>query len=142
MHTNESLAALKRTELQALCCRELGKQSASWVGHATNAELRDALASGVQPARFANGSGNPFDLAAAIATAVQPFIESQLNEVRVGDRGGGLPAGRADRRLRVQSERRDEAASGVRPRRGAGGRAGRHHAAGSKRGRPRLAERG
>jgi hypothetical protein len=75
---------MKRTELQAAAVATFGKPAAAWTGHATNIELREALASGNVPARFASGNGaTGFDLAAAIASVVQPFIESQLNEARV-----------------------------------------------------------
>ena len=82
-HTAEQLTAMKRTELQAAAVQTFGKQAATWTGPETNVELREALASGVVPPRFLAGSGNNLDLAAAIASAVQPFIESQLNEARV-----------------------------------------------------------
>jgi len=85
MHTTEQLAAMKRTELQAAAVARFGKSAAAWTGPATNLELREALANGVVPARFAAGSGNGVDLATAIATAIAPLMQAQLNEERVNE---------------------------------------------------------
>jgi hypothetical protein len=58
-----------------------GKNVATWIGRATNDELREALVSGEVPAKFAN-STQP-DLAAAIAAAINPLLQTQLDEARV-----------------------------------------------------------
>ena len=84
MTTTEAMATLKRTELQAAACRQFGKGAAAWTGRATNEELREALISGEVPAKFANGNGQPAaDLAVAIAAAINPLIQGQLDEERV-----------------------------------------------------------
>ena len=79
--TTTEVASLKRTELQAAACRAFGKSAAAWTGRATNEELRHALAEGEPPARFANGNGS--DLAVAIAAAINPLLQAQLDEQRV-----------------------------------------------------------
>src|SRR5688572_18916156 len=79
--TTTEIGALKRTELQAAACRQFGKSAAAWTGRATNEELREALINGEVPARFANGSGS--DLAVAIAAAINPLLQAQLDEARV-----------------------------------------------------------
>ena len=81
--TTTDVLAMKRTELQAAACRDLGKSASSWISRATNSKLREALVSGVPPAHFANGNGSQPDLAAAIAAAVTPLIQTQLDEARV-----------------------------------------------------------
>jgi cobaltochelatase CobS len=80
--TTTELATLKRTELQQAACRQFGKSAASWTGRATNEELREALMSGEVPAKFANGTGQQ-DLAVAIAAAINPLLQAQLDEGRV-----------------------------------------------------------
>jgi cobaltochelatase CobS len=81
--TTTEVASLKRTELQQAACRQFGKSAASWTGRATNEELRQALTEGEPPARVANGNGHQPDLAAAIASAIQPMLQTQLDEARV-----------------------------------------------------------
>jgi hypothetical protein len=81
--TTTELATLKRTELQAVACRQFGKSAAAWTGRATNDELREALTSGEVPAKFANGNGSHLDLAVAIAAAINPLLHAQLDEQRV-----------------------------------------------------------
>ena len=80
--TTTEVATLKRTELQAAACRTFGKQAAGWTGRATNEELRHALVEGEVPAKFANGNGSPPDLALAIAAAINPLLQAQLDEER------------------------------------------------------------
>ena len=82
MTTTEAMA-MKRTELQAAACRAFGKGAAAWTGRATNEELREALISGEVPAKFANGNGSQQDLAVAIAAAINPLLQTQLDEERV-----------------------------------------------------------
>ena len=77
--TTTEVATLKRTELQAAACRVFGKGAAAWTGRATNDELRDALISGEVPAKFASPQG---DLASAIAAAINPLLQAQLDESR------------------------------------------------------------
>jgi hypothetical protein len=79
--TTTEVASLKRTELQAATVQRFGKGAAAWTPRATNEELRDALVSGEVPSKFANGA-QP-DLAAAIATAINPLLQTQLDENRV-----------------------------------------------------------
>jgi cobaltochelatase CobS len=79
--TTTEVAILKRTELQAATVQRFGKSAAAWTPRATNEELREALVSGTVPAKFANGS-QP-DLAAAIAAAINPLLQTQLDETRV-----------------------------------------------------------
>jgi len=76
-----SVTEMKRTELQAAACRQFGKSAAAWTGRATNEQLRQALATGEVPAPFANG--NAPDLAQAIAAAINPLLQAQLDEQRV-----------------------------------------------------------
>jgi cobaltochelatase CobS len=81
--TTTEVATLKRTELQAAACRAFGKAAAAWTGRATNEELREALTSGEVPAKFANANGHHPDLAVAIAAAINPLLQAQLDEERV-----------------------------------------------------------
>ena len=82
-YTTESLATLKRQELQSATAQLLGKEASKWLLSATNAELRKALLSGETPARFQNANGCSADLATAIATAIQPLMAARLDEERV-----------------------------------------------------------
>jgi hypothetical protein len=79
MHTEEQVAAMKRQELQSAAAQRFGKDASRWLLSATNQELPEALLSGEVPARFA-ANGNGGDLAAAIATAIQPLIGGRLDE--------------------------------------------------------------
>jgi len=79
--TTTEVATLKRTELQAATVQRFGKTAATWTGRATNEEPREALTSGAVPAKFANG--NQADLAAVLAAAINPLLQSQLDEARV-----------------------------------------------------------
>ena len=81
--TTTEVATLKRTELAGGDLQRFGKPAATWTGRATNEELREALTSGEVPAKFANGNGQQPDLAAAIAAAINPLLQSQLDEDRV-----------------------------------------------------------
>ena len=81
--TTTEVATLKRTELQAAACRQFGKGAAAWTGRATNEQLREALISGEVPPPFANGNGSQPDLAAAIAAAVTPLLQRQMDEARI-----------------------------------------------------------
>jgi hypothetical protein len=79
--TLEQLTTMKRQELQSAAAQRFGKDASRWLLSATNLELRDALTSGDVPPRFAtNGAG---DLAAAIASAIQPLMAGRLDEDRV-----------------------------------------------------------
>ena len=81
--TTTEVATLKRTELQAAACRQFGKSAAAWTGRATNEELREALMTEEVPAKFANGNGSHPDLALAVAAAINPLLQAQLDEERV-----------------------------------------------------------
>ena len=76
-----TVATLKRTELQAATVQRFGKTAAAWTPRATNKELREALTTGEVPGKFANG--NQADLASVIAAAINPLLQSQLDEARV-----------------------------------------------------------
>lgn len=78
-HTSESVATLKRTELQSAAVATFGKFAAAWTPSATNVELRAALVSGEVPERFRNGNGHSVDLAAAIAAAIGPLMAQQID---------------------------------------------------------------
>ena len=92
--TTTEVATLKRTELQAAACRQLGKGAAAWTGRATNEELREALISGEVPTKFANGNGQPAaDLTLAIAAAINPPIQGQLPRRRLLSSTAGVPIG-------------------------------------------------
>jgi MoxR-like ATPase len=84
MHTQEQVAAMKRQELQSAAAQRFGKDASRWLLCATNQELREALLSGEVPTRF-TAVGNGGDLAAAIATAIQPLIAGRLDEDRVNE---------------------------------------------------------
>ena len=90
--TITGIAPMKRTELQAAACRLFGKSAAGWTGRATNEELREALIGRVVPEKFANGAAP--DLASAIAAAIQPMLQTQLDEARVLELLDGQAAGR------------------------------------------------
>jgi hypothetical protein len=81
-YTSEQIASMKRQELQSATCQVLGKDASKWILSATNAELREALTTGEPPSRFQIQNGSA-DLAAAIATAIQPLMAARLDEERV-----------------------------------------------------------
>jgi hypothetical protein len=81
--TTAEVATLKRTELQAAAVQKFGKVAAAWTPKATNEDLRAALISGEVPAKFA--SNGQTDLAAAIAAAINPLLQTQLDEARVAE---------------------------------------------------------
>jgi hypothetical protein len=84
MTSTLDVGSMKRTELQSAACRTFGKSAARWTGRATNEELREALISGEVPAKFAGGNGSQSaDLAVAIAAAINPLLQAQLDEERV-----------------------------------------------------------
>ena len=80
-YSTEQIGAMKRQELQSATCQVLGKDASKWILSATNAELREALSTGMPPARFTSGNGG--DLAAAIASAIGPLMAGRLDEDRV-----------------------------------------------------------
>lgn len=82
-HTAESVATLKRQELQTATAQLLGKDASKWLLSATNADLREALVNGEPPARFQTAATCSSDLASAIATAIQPLMAARLDEDRV-----------------------------------------------------------
>jgi hypothetical protein len=57
-HTAESVAALKRQELQSATAQLLGKDASKWLLSSTNTELREALVTGETPARFQNANAS------------------------------------------------------------------------------------
>ena len=80
--TATEVATLKRPDLQREAARRFAAHNPStWIGRCTNEELRDALTTGVVPAKAAQ-SGTP-DLALAIAAAINPLLQTQLDENRV-----------------------------------------------------------
>ncbi len=54
--TTDSVATMKRQELQSATAQLLGKDSARWLLSATNTELREALLTQQAPARFQNAT--------------------------------------------------------------------------------------
>lgn len=81
MHTPEQLTAMKRTDLQRLAAETCGRDAYRWTGPARNAELIQAIQTGETPERFRSGNGG--DLATAIAAAIGPLVQGQLDEDRV-----------------------------------------------------------